>query len=376
MMKLSKTPTVGSRCASIIGAAMALTASGIAQADLAPERGVIAYKHLDYKDSQPGDDRIRVKANSAMLLLPIAGEWALNAIYTTDSISGASPAFHSKQLTDMEDFRRAYDLKLTHYMSRGTLTVGTSYSREHDYASRGFSVQGSVSSEDKNTTFTAGVGVTNDRINPSNLIVDDEKKHVTDWLVGVTQVLTPADIVQFNIGYSDGYGYFSDPYKVFDERPRERDHTTYLVRWNHYYDSTKGVSHLSYRHYWDSYDIRAETLTAEYVQPLSHGWTIAPLVRYHTQTAAKFYLDVEPNSGALPTFPAFDAKYFSEDQRLSAYGALTLGIKVSKEIDQDWTVDFKYEEYRQKGSWAWSEGSPGLDTFRFRSFQYGISRKF
>jgi len=367
----------GTRCAAMMTAALALPAVSIAHADLAPERAQISLKYLDYQDAQPGTDRIRVRAPALSLLLPIAGDWALSSTYTTDSISGASPAYHTSAITKMQDLRRAIDLKLTKYLPRGTVTVGTSYSNESDYVSRGFSISGTVSSEDKNTTFNAGIGVTNDEINPNNHVVVGETKHVTDWIVGVTQVLTPNDIAQVNFGYSAGAGYFTDPYKAFDQRPGSRDHSTVMLRWNHHFNETNGSSHLSYRYYSDTYGIKAHTFTAEYVQPFSSGWTVTPLFRYYTQSAADFYVEVDPAAGGFATLPDFTKPYYSEDQRLADYGAITAGFKVTKEINPDWLIDFKFEKYEQKAALAAnSGGSYGLDTFRFTSYQFGLTHKF
>lgn len=360
----------------LLAAALALPAINIAaHAETAPERGVISFKYLDYLDSQPGDDRIKVKASSVMVMTPVAGEWAVSGTYTSDSVSGASPAYHTRQLTRMEDLRRAVDLRLTRYLPRGTISAGMSYSNESDYVSRGFSLQGTLSTEDKNTMFNAGIGASYDDINPSNQVVTGESKRVTDWILGVTRILTVRDIVQLNLGYSNGNGYFSDPYKFLDERPRGRDHGTVSVRWNHHFGRTDGASHLSYRYYADTYKIRAHTISAEYIQPFANGWTVTPLARFYTQTAANFYL--EPGSGAAPVFPAFDAGYYSLDQRLSEYGAVTLGFKVTKQLNPDWAVDFKYEKYEQRGSWAMTaNGGRDLEPFGFRSFQFGLSRKF
>ena len=93
---------------------------------------------------------------------------------------------------------------------------------------------------------------------------------MTTGLIGVTRVFTPQDIVQLNFGYSKGSGYYSDPYKLNDNRPRERNALTALARWNHHFDDngTDGTVHLSYRYYSDTFGIRANTLDAEYVQPL------------------------------------------------------------------------------------------------------------
>jgi len=108
----------------------------------------------------------------------------------------------------MKDFRRAVDTSLTRYLPNGTMTVGISHSGENDYISRGVSLLATRATEDKNTTWTAGVGLNRDVINPSNRIVFNETKRGTDFILGVTQVMSMNDIVQVNLGYFNGRGYF------------------------------------------------------------------------------------------------------------------------------------------------------------------------
>jgi hypothetical protein len=360
----------------LLAASVALPMGPLAHADLAPERGMISLKYLDYDDSQPGQDRIRVHTPAILVTAPVAGVWSVSGTYVNDAVTGASPAYHTEQLTKMHDTRRATDLSVTRYFPRGTLTVGGSYSVESDYLSRGLSAQGTVSTEDKNTTFNLGVGLTADKITPSYGGIH-ETKNVSDFVVGVTQVLTPKDIAQVNLGYSLGRGYYSDPYKIFDNRPRDRNHTTLMGRWNHHFSGTDGTSHLSYRYYTDNFGVKAHTVTAEYVQPLPSGWTLTPLARYYTQTAASFYIDVDPSSAPFPTFPPAGNTYFSEDQRLSGFGAFTYGLKVAKQLNPDWLVDAKFEQYEQRGKWSLSgDNDPGLAPFSARTFQLGISRQF
>lgn len=374
-----------SKAALLMAATMALPA--IAHAESAPEHGLISYKYLDYLDSQSGvadsatgasssqgKDRIKVKAHALSIMAPIAGEWSIAAGYVGDSITGASPGYHSSYLTKLTEHRDAGNLSVTRYLPRGSISVGVNQSNEHDYFSRGFSLQGTVASEDKNTTFNAGVSVSNDEIIASEHL-PPEKKHLTDWIVGVTQVLTVNDIVQLNLGYSEGSGYFSDPYKSADNRPESKDRTTVLARWNHHFNQTDGSSHLSYRYYTDTFGVEGHTLSAEYVQPFGNGWSVMPLLRYHTQTAADFYIGIEPSDPAFAN--AVAAKYKSLDQRLAEYGAWTWGFKVAKQLNENWLVDFKYEQYKQKESWALSGNGDGiLEPFKFRSYQFGISRKF
>ncbi len=390
--------------AALLAAALALPSVQFAYADAAPERGVVSLKYLNYQDSQSADtpvtahlsnmDRIAVNALSLQVLMPVAGEWSVGVSFMEDSVTGASPAYHSSGFPASEsdvksgasgELRHSVDLQLTRYFPQGSVTAGTSYSTESDYVSRSYSLQGSLSTEDKNTTFTLGGSFNDDTIdlNKPNVVaskqqIPEEKKQIFAGLIGVTRVLTKKDIVQFNLGYSNGNGYYTDPYKNPDIRPRDRNSVTALGRWNHHFDGTDGTAQLSYRYYSDTFGIRAHTFEAEYVQPLKHGWTLTPLLRLYTQSEADFYFTVaeEQFNGDGTPKPPTSGDYYTEDQRLSAFGALTLGLKVSKQLNPDWLVDLKFEHYQQRDEWSLSgAGDPGLATFSARSIQVGLSRK-
>lgn len=384
--------------ATLLSAAMALPCvMGVAHAESAPEKGTLSFKYLDYKERQQligdaakgdaglysksgastFDDRIRVKGTASSVMLPLNAEWSMAGTLITDSISGASPAYHTEALTAMKDFRRAVDTSLTRYLTNGTVTVGLNHSGENDYISRGVSLLATRATEDKNTTWTAGVGLNRDVINPSNRIVFNETKHVTDFILGVTQVLSMNDIVQFNLGSFKGRGYFSDPYKIYDERPRNRSHETLLARWNHHFSDLNGTSRLAYRYYTDNWGIRSHTFDAEWVQAFGEGWRVAPALRFYTQTAANFYVEADPSLSPFPPNPPANARYFSEDQRVSAFGGFTMGVKLSKQLNLDTKVDVKFEQYGQKGAWTLlGSGSKGLAPFYARSLQVGITHSF
>jgi len=402
MASVSKT-TSSFLGAALFSAAMALPSVQFAWADAPPERGTISLKYLNYQDSQTGDtavtagmsrDRIAVNALSMMVVAPIAGEWSIGASFMEDSITGASPAYHSSGFPATKavsgasgELRHAGDLNLTRYLSKGSVTFGTSYSKESDYISRGASLQGSLSTEDKNTTFTLGGSFSDDtiKLDAPNVVAvkkrdGDEQKHVVAGLFGVTKVLSKSDIVQFNLGYSNGTGYFTDPYKDPDNRPRDRNNTTVLTRWNHHFNGTDGTARLSYRYYTDTFGIRAHTLGAEYVQPLQNSWTLTPLFRLYIQSEADFYVsasDAEKADPSRATQPPAGDLYYTEDQRLSAFGALTASVKISKQLNKDWLVDLKLEKYEQRENWGLNgKGDPGVAAFHAQSVQAGVSREF
>ena len=162
--RLSRASVLSALLAVMFGELAGLPA---AQADTPPERGVVAFKYLDYQDKQSGIDRISVNAPSLMFAVPVNEQWLFSGTHTVDTVSGASPRYHSEatSMTRMEDKRRGNDLRITRYFPQGSLTVGASHSRESDYLSRSLFVQGSVSTEDKISTLHFGQARTRDVIN-------------------------------------------------------------------------------------------------------------------------------------------------------------------------------------------------------------------
>lgn len=349
-----------------------------ASAETAPDRTTVSYKYLDYVDFQPDAERIRIRANALNVVSPINDEWSFSAGVITDVISGASPSYHTSRLKTMRDFRRAENIGLTRWTSNGSLTLSHVHSAESDYLSRGLSLTALWYTDDsKNTGITAGLGATRDIINPSNQIVVDERKSINDLMVGITQVLGQNDIAQLIARYSSGHGYYSDPYKAFDERPRERDARSLLARWNHHFPDWDSSVRSSYRWYQDSFGIRAHTVSLEYAQTLAEGrWVLTPIARLYSQTAANFYVPVNPEPNGI-TFPPETATYYSEDQRLSAFGARTIGVKSAHRITRDTWVDVKYEHYAQRANWAVAgQGDKGLAPFNAKSVQVGVTHQF
>ncbi len=369
-MKQSKTGL------SLILAACALPGlmPNFALAETIPEKAIISTKLMGYNQEQADASIINkseVTSPSIYLSIPVAGQWLLEGSVTHDNVSGASPRYHTSGASQMSDERIATDVRVKRYFARSTLSAGLAYSTEHDFKSTALSFGGTTSSEDNNTTWSAGVAYTSDQIDPVNLVVVNEKRSSLELQAGVTQVLTPVDIAQISLTLSDGSGYYSDPYKPYDTRPRERTSQVLLMKWNHHFKEMNLSSKASYRFYTDTFGVSSNTLGLELVKPLSKGWTVTPSVRYFTQTKADFYFD--------PPFPIGQraGQFYSADQRLASVAGMTLGVKVSKQLTPDSAIDFKLESYRQnKNLFLGSGASEGLSDLKATIFQIGYSMRF
>ncbi len=376
--------------------AAALLLPGIApgaHAQTPPEQGTISVKYLHYKDSQPVLDRITVNSPSVYVQVPVGGEWLIDGSVVSDSVSGATPRYYStvsgatKATADnpqggMKDLRRAADVKVTRYFPRMQISGGLAYSKENDYRSKAASAGVRWYTEDNNTSFDLQGSLANDSINPTNRPdLANKSKRVKELMVGVTQVLSPRDLVQANLTLSRGKGYYDDPYKFADLRPNKRNATILLTRWNHHFDGPDATLRNSYRYYTDNFGVKSHTLGSEWVQQLGDGWVVTPGLRLYSQSSAKFYYDpaIDPDTGdpVPPEGINYGTDLFSADQRLASFGGATLGVKVAKEIDKLWTLDAKLERYEQRSNWRLGgTGSPGIDPFRATFIQVGASRKF
>jgi hypothetical protein len=367
---------------SLLSAALALPglaatlAGGLARAEEPPDHGSIDLKYLYYRDWQPGGSRMRVSAPSVHILAPLENRFALEGAFVMDMISGASPLFHDTLSgasgLGVNDLRKAADVQLTRFFERASVGARFAYSTEHDYLSRSLGLDARVSSADSNTTLALGVAQAEDDIDSVNRVALGKHKRTTEIMAGVTRVLSPDDVVQSNLTYAQGHGYYDDPYKAIDLRPDHRNQVAWLTRWNHYVGAVDATLRLSARYYRDSFGVRALAFGGEWVQPLG-SWTITPSLRYYTQSAADFYHG--------PPFPQgfkLDQPY-SADERLSAFGALTAGVKVMRSFAEGWRADLKAEFYEQRNDWRRLVGrdeAPSLKPMRALFYQVGLAKDF
>ena len=374
---------------------LALTLPGImaAHAEEPPAQGQVEVKYLHYQDGQDNhtkypfydgtegksQERIKVNAPSVAVSLPL-GRWGLDMTGMVDQVSGATPRYYSDvsgatKSPGMKDERKAGDVKVTRYLDRGAIAIGAAHSTENDYRSTALSLEGRVSIDDNNTTLNVGLAGTFDRIDPVNAKVVDEHKHVAEATIGVTQALSPSDLAQLSVTYSAGRGYFSDPYKLYDQRPRVRNAAIVALRWNHQVESLDATLRGSYRYYGDSFGVHAHSVEVEWVQALGSMFALTPSLRYYTQRAASFYYDPVADINVYPA-PIGSPQYSSADQRLSAFGALTAGLKAELRLG-NWSTDLKVERYEQRSDWrVGGKGSPAIDPFYANLYQLGVATRF
>jgi hypothetical protein len=361
----------------LLAAALALPgilpAAALAQS--MPDQGIFSVNYLDYRDWQPGADRMSVKSPSFYVLAPFADKWTFEGSVVYDAMSGASPLYFNTLSgasgTGITEYRTAGDAKFTRYFDHYSVGVGGAYSHERDYISRAGSLDVRWWTADHNTTFAFGLAGNADYIHPAARELDNGRRHTLDFLAGVTQNLSPVDIVQSNITYSTGHGYYSDHYKLIDTRPDERRVWAWLTRYNHRFAQPDATLQLGYRYLNDSFGGDSHAFDVAWVQSLPGNVALTPSFRYYTQGAADFFFG--------PPFPqGFQSgQSYTADTRLSAFGAMTAGIKLSKLLADGWSIDVSFDFYRQRPGWrAFGAGSDGIEPFSARWFAAGVSKAF
>lgn len=322
--------------------------------------------------------------------------------------------------------RRQWDGSVTHEWDHAELTIGGGVSNEHDYLSRFVNIGGKFDFNNKLTVLNWGASATRNRIRASlaaNSAADtgNYTDRIRDFQgqptifgrrkdfaanVGITQILNQGALIQADIGFTRSTGFLENPYKAvifafddpdepvdnsglkyiaikgsLEQRPDVRSQWAANLRFTQHLARTDGGLHLNYRFYRDSWGIRSHTLEASLDQPLGGGWMITPDVRYYSQTAADFYAPFFLFNEAYPAHPGgpldrdqIPLKYFSSDERLSAFGAVSGSLALRKSLGHGVALDLSYEYYLHKGSLKLGGGGePSYADFHSSLMTAGLS---
>lgn len=213
----------------LMGAASTLP--GIAQAEQGFRSDKINYSqnHSTYSES---GDRMDVNADQITVTVPVLENFELKYNHIRDLTSGASPVMNLLGTPDnspfqvlhagatIEDKRKVNDATITYYGGNTIYGMNAGTSEEDDYTSRFLSLDYSLFTNNKNTTWSVGIARANDDVwnfyEPDNILNEPTSYHErskNDYLVGITQVLDKHSVLQWNLTYSSSKGFLSDPYK-------------------------------------------------------------------------------------------------------------------------------------------------------------------
>ncbi len=361
---------------------IALALPGLAQEASAGRIEETYNADFQYGHYEESDQRISVDIFEGALSTPIGKSMTASVNLVRDTISGASPMFNLKKGNQgpqqvlsgasIREQRDGVSGNLTYFWDKLAAGFGGGFSREHDYTSRYFNSNLSWDLNKKLTTLNLGASVAFDEIEPTGF---DYKEYKTSqqYLLGVSQVLDQSSVIKtnFTFGYHDGF--LSDPYKLVyfdragiraDKRPDTKFQWGWLTQYVRNFKALNNAAlHLDYRFYTDDWEVNAHTFETSWHQPVGDGWMVIPRFRYYSQDQAYFY---QPYVKA-----GFDPTEYSSDYRLAGFGAISGGIKLSKEfahLGKATSLKFQaaIDYYDRKSSYQFG----GDDTGSFDDFSY------
>ncbi len=273
-------------------------------------------------------------------------------------------------MRDLTDFRVALGVDWEHELSRLVRnTMSANFSTERDYLSLSVSDTLNRDINNRQTTLSAGMGVTLDSISPeggtpvglqllstptTGEIEDDNQKTSLDILLGVTHIINRRTLTQLNLSHTYSTGYLTEPYKIlsvvdgttgatldyrYEKRPDSRNSDS--LYWKLQHQLSEDVIYFSYRYFQDDWGIRSHTMDLKYRYELNGGNYLQPHYRHYQQTAADFYRHSLVNSQPLPN-------YASADLRVAEMTSSTIGLKFGMPLSNG-EFNIRFEQMTQTG---------------------------
>ena len=310
-------PGLASRLTGLLGG---LLATGhAAAADLPEDRADMMYH------SYSGGG---VTATGPALLVrkSIDDAFSLSASYYVDSVSNASidvvttaSPYHERRI------ERAGSLDYVYHDA--LISVAGSNSKEPDYTADSASIDVAQDVFGGMTTVNLGYSRGWDTVGKHGYPAFSDTANHWQYRAGVTQILTPGWLASANLEVISDEGYLGSPYRaarvfgaaVPETDPRTRSSRAAALRAVGSVGSN-GAVRASYRYFWDTWDIRANTLEVGYSRYLQQQrWLVDGYLRYYKQSHASFYSD---------NFTS-EFTYMSRNRQLSSFHSEGLGAKAT-----------------------------------------------
>jgi hypothetical protein len=324
---------------------------------------------FQYGHYSEGKQRMEVDIFEGALSAPIGKAITANVGILRDMVSGASPVYNFRENGQIKqrissasptsqcgesicEQRDQITGGATYFLDASSISIGGGLSREHDYTSRFFNTNYSIDLNKKLTTLNFGASVAFDDIEPSPSTWNPASrpngwasyKTGQNYLIGVSQVIDKDTLFQSNMTFGYSKGFLTDPYKqvgvegmgafsLSEVRPGDKFQWAWLNQYvRHFGQFNDAALHIDYRYSLDSWGSHAHTFEASWHQPIADGWQIIPRFRYYSQDKADFYQPIFNDTVNFANMTLNNNSAYSSDYRLAGFGALSGGIKLSKEI--------------------------------------------
>jgi Protein of unknown function (DUF3570) len=292
-----------------------------------------------------------------------------------DSISGASPtgAYPSADVTtsasghttsagnfpqsSYKDARKSASLSWDKRFGAHLPSIDVSYAKENDYVARGFGLSDAWTVLHGLGTIHFGVAFSRDLVQPvKNPITNplgeglSYPKSENGYSLGYTWILGERDLLDVSGSLMQLSGYLNDPYKVVtigapssnqtapEQRPDTRSRRALVLKYGHHY-LWDGAVRVTYRYYNDTWGVQAHTIEVTYDQRIDADWMVSPQVRFYTQSAASFYVNLAPSP--LPLMSA--------DYRLSPFDSILGGLMLTYKVAPSLSINGGFTAQSQRG---------------------------
>lgn len=253
---------------------------------------------------------------SVRYLSDVISSASMKMYFKTDGITSATTRKEGGADDTPDEWRHEFGAGITQKFFNGILALNGQYSTEHDYSSKTFSGTVTYPFALKNTILSLSSVISLDKVFPQTRTwTKDRKSYTVNF--GLTQVLSKSIITQLDASYIDMNGYMLDGYQVIrivynnnSYRTYEPSHPETRIRraigWRANFGlSKKTTLQLGYRYYWDSWDIRSNTISSIVSSHFSKDFSGSLEYRHYFQTKAFFF---KPSYSVVEQYMTVDDK--------------------------------------------------------------------
>ena len=268
-----------------------------------------------------------VTANGPAFLVrkSIADRVSLSAQYYVDAVSNASIDVVTTA-SPFKETRTALGLGASYLVRDSLLTLSIDRSNEPDYKADTIGLDVTQDVFAGMTTVSVGFTRGRDDVGEKTRGFFD---HATHWQyrTGLTQILSPRWLASANFEVIADDGFLGSPYRaarvfgatVPERVPRTRSSRALKLRTIGEFGDAGARTAVrgEYRHYWDNWDIKAETLEVGASRYFGERWLADAALRYYTQGKALFYSD----NATTETI------YVTRNRQLGSFNSIGLSVK-------------------------------------------------
>lgn len=325
---------------------------------------------------------MKIDGPSVLVRKSIGPQVSVTGHYYVDSISAASVDVIASGASEYEEERTEISGGVDFLYEKTILSAGYTNSSENDYEADTAYFAVAQDFFGDLTTLSFGYARGWDEVGTRDQdrnTFEEADRH--NYKFGLTQVLTKNALFGMDLDVITDEGKLENPYRsnrfltspttysTQQERyPDTRTSTAVAVR-GMYYLPYRGSIKAEYRHFSDSWEIKAHTYDFGYSHAFGEHWILELNYRLYRQDKAEFYADL---------FPFEDSQtHLGRDKELSTYQGTTMGFGVSYEIRQgvipfvkrlqfsvlaDY-MDYEYEDFRDISVEGFEPGKEPLYQF-------------